>query len=130
MAVGDTKLVFLGVASGSCRLRLGDQACAPPLLKRIVVVGGALVVLQRGKPIGGTEDTKGGMVGRFTHRGVIAAHSPVCSGREGGPASPGNKLRAIKESQPQGDAFSGPAHSHVLCCVVLQQPRWSYQSHL
>ena len=93
------------------------------------MVGGASAVLQRGMPVGGTEDTKGGMVGRFMHRGETAARSPVCSGRGGGPASPGNRLHAIEESQPQGDASTGPAHSRVLSCAVLQWPKWSYQSY-
>ena len=129
LAVGETRLAFLGVASGSCRLRLGNQVCAPPLLKRIVVVGGALAMLQRGRPFGSMEGTRGGMVGRSLHRGVLAALSPVCSGREGGLASPGDRPIAITESQPQGDASTEPAHLHALSCVVVHQLKWSYQSH-
>ena len=46
--MGDTRLVFLRVASDSADLWLESHVCAPPLLKRIVVVGGASEMLRRG----------------------------------------------------------------------------------
>ena len=44
---GGREASFLGVASDSASLWLENHACAPPLLQRIGVVGGAVVTLRR-----------------------------------------------------------------------------------
>ena len=66
---GGREASFLGVASDSASLWLGNHACAPPLLQRIGVVGGAVVTLRRVMLSGGVEGTKESVVGKQVHRG-------------------------------------------------------------
>ena len=78
-------LISFGVALDSASFLLENHVCAPPLLKRIVVVGGAFLSVSEREAWEVMEDTKGGVVGDHEHRGGSCAHTPGPVGKGGRP---------------------------------------------
>jgi len=112
---------FLGIAPDPASLVLEDRVCAPPLLQRIAMVGGAFTVLRREVLEGTWKARKGAR--SATNRIAVShvAHPQACSGREGGLAEPGNKLQRSTSSSPQGSAVTKPTHRRVTSCTVLEK---------
>lgn len=112
---------FSGVAPDPVSLVLEDCVCAPPLLERMAVVGGAFMVLRRELLAKIWRARKGARSATNCIAVSHVAHPQACSGREGGLAESGNKLQRLTSSSPQRSAITKPTYRRVTSCTVLEK---------
>ena len=101
-AVGDMRPVVLGMASDPADLWLGDCVCAPPLLKRIVGVGGTFEMPRREMLLGSRRARKKAWSADMRIAVSQVARPRARLGREGGPVGPGNELKRSTTSNRRG----------------------------
>ena len=118
---GGYRASFLGVTSDPCQRLLEDCACAPPLLQRIVVVGGAFWVSRREMRVLKWRARKRALAAGKRIAADKFAHPRISSGRGGGLGTLGNGSKRFRRSKPQGSALAKPTHSRVTSCTALQQ---------
>ena len=111
-------------------LVLGARVCAPPLLKRIVAVGGTSYGTSRELDVDmGGEDTKGRIGGEYSHRGP--AHAALRFGREGRAAwwSQGPNSCDYEVPRHGGTRLLMPTHRRAMSCTVLEELSGSKHGH-
>ena len=127
LAVGDIRRVSWGQrptlpASG------WRVTCAPPLLQRIVVVGGAIWAFQREMQAAEWRAWRKALTARKRIAAEKSAHLRICSGRGGGLGTPGDISKRARRSKPQGSALDEPTHFRVTGCTGLEQLNGSHRS--
>ena len=124
---GGHETSFLGAAPVSANLWLGNSVCAPPLLRRIAVVGGALMALQREML---SEMWRARRGARSAQKRIAATQlrcQPSCTGRGGGLGCQGTDFQRLTSSNRRGARFTEPAHSRVASYTELEEPNGSYK---
>ena len=123
-AVGDVRPVSFGVASASAGPWSGNHVCAPPLLKRIVVVGGTCMMLRGGVQGGRWRTRRRAWSADSRIAALLQRFQPGCSGRGGGLGCQGTDQQRLKTSTRRGGRESSrhiDAFRAVRCCSSLMR---------
>ena len=123
---GGYELSFSGIAYGSANLVLGGRACAPPLLRRIVEVGGASMALRRGmlERRWKARESEVAVDESIAVREV--AQTPVCLGGRVAWNIQETDCSDLGAPRPRRSAFVWPAHRHVTRHMVSGELNGGY----